>query len=41
MTNLKNGTLHKVIKKHQDEVLELSASIKYPTVDGKDARSKK
>lgn len=41
MTNLKNGTIYKVIDKKQKEVLELSSSIKPPTVGGKDIRSNK
>jgi len=41
MTNLKNGTIHKVIQKKQTEVMELSASIKPPTVGGKDVRTNK
>lgn len=41
MTNLKNGTIYKVIDKKQKEVLELSSSIKPATVGGKDIRSNK
>ena len=41
MTNIKKGTIHKVVQKKQNEVMELSASIQPPTVGGKDVRSNK
>jgi len=41
MTNIKNSTVHKVVAKKQNEVMELSASIVPPTVGGKDVRTNK